>query len=200
MGNKKGLFIVIEGIDGTGKSSQAKLLAKFLEEKGHHALIEREPTDGPFGKKLRQSMTEGRLSPQEELDLFHADRKQHVQDIIIPALTKGTHIILDRYYFSTMAYQGQRGFDIAELRATNEAFAPPPDILLILDLNVDQALERIGTRGDTANEFEQRDSLQFCRDTFLSLKDEPYTHIIDTTPSIEEVHTSIQAIIQAHLN
>ena len=191
---KRGLLIVIEGIDGTGKSTQAQMLAESLRAAGETVILDREPSDGPFGKILRASMTEGRLEPQEELDLFHKDRKQHVDDVILPALERGEHVVLDRYYFSTMAYQGARGFDIAELRAHNESFAPAPDILFILDLSVDAALERIGTRGDEANEFEQRDALQFCRDTFLSVKDEAYSRVIDSSPSLKEIHTEMRTI------
>ena len=191
---KRGLLIVVEGIDGTGKSSQVSMLSEALRTRGEEVLQDREPSDGPFGKALRASMTEGRFSPEEELELFHKDRRQHVSDVILPALEKGTHVVLDRYYFSTMAYQGANGFDVAELRATNESFAPKPDILFILDLDVDQALERIGTRGDEANEFEQRDALQFCRDVFLSVRDEPYARVIDSSPSIEEIHQEMLAI------
>ena len=189
-----GLFIVIEGIDGTGKSTQANMLKSALEKAGNTVELDREPSDGPYGKLLRDSAHTGRLSPQEELDLFHKDRKQHVDELILPELEKGNIVILDRYYFSPMAYQGQRGFDQAELRATNEAFAPQPDILFILDLPVSIALERIGVRGDTANEFEQSDALQYCRDTFLSVSDEPFAHVISSEKSIEEIHAEMVAI------
>jgi dTMP kinase len=183
-----GLFIVIEGIDGTGKSTQAKMLERALVEAGHTVTLDREPSDGPFGKILRDSATTGRLSPQQELDLFHQDRKHHLDNIIVPALQRGETVILDRYYFSTMAYQGQRGFDPQEIRETNLRFAPNPDILFILDLAVDQARERIGVRGDTTNEFEQRDALQYCRDTFLSVSNEKFAHVIDSSQKIDQIH------------
>ncbi len=184
----KGLFIVIEGIDGTGKSTQAKMLKRALEEAGQTVILDREPSDGPYGKILRDSATTGRLSPQEELDLFHKDRKHHLEELILPALQRGETVILDRYYFSTMAYQGQRGFDQQEIRATNLSFAPNPDILFILDLCVDIARERIGVRGDTTNEFEKRDALQYCRDTFLSVSHEEFAHVIDSSQTIDEIH------------
>lgn len=184
----KGLFIVIEGIDGTGKSTQARMLKDALADAGQTVILDREPSDGPYGKILRDSATTGRLSPQEELDLFHKDRKHHLDEVILPALERGETVILDRYYFSTMAYQGQRGFDQQEIRKTNLSFAPNPDILFILDLDVDQARERIGVRGDTANEFEKRDALQYCRDTFLSVKNEEFAHVIDSSQTIEEIH------------
>jgi len=189
-----GLFIVIEGIDGTGKSTQSKLLKSALEAAGHSVTLDFEPSNGPYGKMLRDSAITGRLSPQEELDLFHKDRRQHVDELILPELKKGNIVILDRYYYSTMAYQGQRGFDRAEIRATNEAFAPKPDLLFILDLPVEIALERIGVRGDTANEFEKQDALQYCRDTYLSVSDEPYAHIISSDDTIASIHSKMLEI------
>ena len=189
-----GLFIVIEGIDGTGKSTQAKMLKLALENAGQTVTLDREPSDGPFGKILRDSATTGRRSPQEELDLFHEDRKHHLKTVILPALNRGETVILDRYYFSTMAYQGQRGFDPQSIRETNLSFAPNPDILFILDLPVDQARERIGVRGDTTNEFEKRDALQFCRDTFLSVSHEPFAHVIDSSQDIDAIHQQMLEI------
>jgi len=181
------MFIVIEGIDGTGKSTQAKRLADHLTSQGKTVILSREPTDGPWGTLLRNSASTGRLSPEEELETFLKDRRQHVAEKIAPALAAGHTVILDRYYFSTMAYQGARGFDPQEIRRKNEAFAPIPDLLLILDLDVDTAIERIGVRGDTANEFEQRANLARCREIFLSLKDEPFARIIPTDSGADEV-------------
>ncbi len=190
----KGLFIVIEGIDGTGKSTQAKMLKLALEKAGQTVTLDHEPSNGPYGKILRDSATTGRLSPQEELDLFHKDRKHHVDELILPTLNRGETVILDRYYFSTMAYQGQRGFDQQEIRDINLTFAPNPDILFILDLDVDLARERIGVRGDSTNEFEKRDALQYCRDTFLSVSNQNFAHVIDSAQSIEQIHTQMLEI------
>lgn len=193
----QGLFIVIEGIDGTGKSTQAKRLAEWFRARGREVVLSREPTDGPWGKKLRESATMGRLSPEEELECFLNDRREHVEMTIKPALADGKVVILDRYYFSTMAYQGARGFDPIEIRRRNEAFAPQPDLLLILDLSVDSAHERIGSRGDTANEFEQRDTLTRCREIFHSLRNEPFARLIDAEPPLNEVSADILAVITA---
>ena len=186
------LFIVIEGIDGTGKSTQARLLADWLRSQGRETVVSREPTDGPWGRKLRESAATGRLSPQDELDYFLKDRREHVETLIRPSLAEGKVVILDRYYFSTMAYQGCRGFDPNEIRARNEAFAPRPDLLLILDLEVDAALARIGSRGDSANEFERRDALQRCRGIFLSLQHEPVVRVIDSSGPLDEVAARIR--------
>jgi len=194
-----GLFIVIEGIDGTGKSTQARKLGEWFEKQGREVLISREPTDGPGGRKLRESAATGRLSPQDELQYFLNDRRQHVDEKIAPALAAGKVVILDRYYFSTMAYQGARGFDPAEIRRMNEEFAPVPDLLLILDLDVDTAHARIGHRGDSTNEFEKHESLTRCRGIFLSLKDEPFVCVIDSSGPLDEVGERIRRAVEQAL-
>ena len=189
------MLIVIEGIDGTGKSTQARLLADHLTSQGKTVILSREPTDGPWGTLLRNSAENGRLSPEEELEAFLKDRKQHVTEKINPALAAGHTVILDRYYFSTMAYQGARGFDPQEIRRKNESFAPVPDLLIILDLDVDTAIQRIGIRGDTANEFEQRTNLECCREIFLSLKNEPFAKVISTNSSPDDVAEMVIAAL-----
>lgn len=193
----KGLFIVIEGIDGTGKSTQVKRLGEWFEKQGREVVLSREPTDGPWGKKLRESAATGRLSPEDELRYFLNDRRQHVEEKIQPSLAAGKVVILDRYYFSTMAYQGARGFDPQEIRRMNEEFAPVPDLLIILDLDVDTAHQRIDHRGDSTNEFEKKDSLQKCREIFLSLRNEPFTRVIDSNGSLDEVAARILEIFQS---
>ena len=195
--NDQGKLIVIEGIDGTGKSTQATMLAELFRAEGHEVVQSHEPTNGPWGKKLRESATTGRLTIEDELEYFLKDRQQHVEELIDPTVQRGGIVILDRYYFSSMAYQGARGIDPTEIRSKNEAFAPAPDILLILDLDVDTALKRIGVRDGEANEFEKREALQFCRDLFLTLADEPYAHVIDATQDINPVHQAVKGICGA---
>jgi dTMP kinase len=196
---QSGLFIVIEGIDGTGKSTQAKRLGDWLASQGREVVLSREPTAGPWGQKVRESAATGRLSPEDELQYFLNDRRQHVEELIAPSLAAGKVVILDRYYFSTMAYQGARGFDPAEIRRKNEEFAPVPDLLLIMDLDVDSALERIGARGDTANEFEKRENLERCREIFLSLKGESFVRVIDTRGTLDEVAARVREAVGSHL-
>ncbi len=195
MPNASGLFIVIEGIDGTGKSTQARMLEGWLRGRGRSVVRDREPTDGPWGRRLRESAATGRLAPEDELEYFLRDRREHVEKLISPALAAGTDVILDRYYFSTMAYQGARGFDPGEIRRRNEVFAPVPDLLLILDLPVDVAISRIGARGDGANEFEKRENLERCREIFLSLAGEPFAHIIAGGGGIQEVQGKLCGIV-----
>ena len=195
----KGYLIVIEGIDGTGKSTQATMLAEALRKSGREVVQSFEPTNGPWGKKLRDSATTGRLSIEDELEYFINDRREHVEQLIIPTIKSGGIVILDRYYFSTMAYQGARGIDPEVIRVKNETFAPQPDTLIILDLDVDIALQRIGVRDGQANEFEKRESLDFCRKLFLSLRDETYAYVIDANTEITEVNASVMAAVHAQL-
>lgn len=188
-------LIVLEGIDGTGKSTQAALLGDWLASLGHEVVRSCEPTNGVWGRKLRESASTGRLAPDEELEYFLRDRQEHVSELIAPALAAGKYVILDRYYFSTMAYQSLRGFDPQEIRQRNEAFAPVPDHLLILDLDVDAALDRVGSRGDVANEFEKRDALAKIREIYLSLRGESFAHLIPTACTPEEVHARIRGAL-----
>ena len=190
-----GLFIVIEGIDGTGKSTQAKRLGEWFTAQGREVVLSREPTAGPWGKKVRESGDTGRLSAEDELQYFLNDRRQHVEELIAPSLAAGKIVILDRYYFSTMAYQGARGFDPAIIRQKNEAFAPVPDLLLIMDLDVDAALARIGARGDPANEFEKRENLERCREIFLSLQNEKFARVISAHGTPEEVADQVREAV-----
>ena len=185
--NYSGLFIALEGIDGTGKSTQTQRLASYFSALGREVVLSREPTDGPWGNKLRESATIGRLDAEQELEYFLRDRKDHVENLILPSLHGGKVVILDRYYFSTMAYQGCRGFDPAEIRRRNEEFAPRPDHLFILDIDVETALQRIGHRGDKANHFEKTDSLKRCRDIFLTLVGESFVHLISAHGTPDEI-------------
>lgn len=187
----EGILIVFEGIDGTGKSSHAKRLASFFSSLGREVVLSHEPTNGPWGRKLRESAATMRLDAEQELEYFLRDRQEHVEQLIRPSLAEGKVVILDRYYFSTMAYQGLRGFDPADIRARNEAFAPVPDLLIVLDLDVDIALQRIAGRGDQANLFEKRDALERIRETFLGLRDEPFVRIIDASQTMDDIAAQI---------
>ncbi|TAE91022.1 MAG: dTMP kinase [Verrucomicrobia bacterium] len=185
------MLIVFEGIDGTGKSSHAKRLASYFSSLGREVVLSHEPTNGPWGRKLRESAATVRLDAEQELEYFLRDRQEHVEQLIRPSLAEGKVVILDRYYFSTMAYQGLRGFDPADIRARNEAFAPVPDLLIVLDLDVDIALQRIAGRGDQANLFEKRDALERIRETFLGLRDEPFVRIIDASQTMDDIAAQI---------
>ncbi len=173
-----GLLIALEGIDGAGKTTQAQLLMAALKAWGHDVLCTKEPTNGQWGRRLRESATTGRLAPDAELELFIKDRREHVELELAPSLAAGKVVLIDRYYFSTVAYQGARGMDPAQLLAINEAFAPPPDLLVLLEVVPRVGLERIAKRGDKANAFEAESSLEAVARVFRTL-DFPYLLRID---------------------
>ncbi len=146
--NDAGLLIAVEGIDGTGKSTQCAMLAEWFEAGGREARVLPEPTRGPYGMELRRRAREGRLDPRAEFELFLEDRAWNVETNIMPVLDRGGVVILDRYYISSMAYQGARGLDPMEIQVANERIAPRPDIVFLLMLSVDEALDRIHGRDE----------------------------------------------------
>lgn len=119
-----------------------------------------------------------------------------MEQVISPALREGKVVILDRYYFSMMAYQGARGYDPQMIREQNEAFAPVPDLLLILDLEVRLAHQRIGKRGDEVNEFEKMESLERCREIFMSVADEPFVQVIDASGDFDLVADRMRVCVE----
>jgi len=145
----RGLLIALEGIDGCGKSTLAGLLAAVLEKQGREVVLTREPTSGITGQTLRRylSGSSRHLSPEEELQLFVADRREHVDQIIRPALEAGKIVITDRYYYSSVAYQGALGLDPNRILALNESFAPRPDLVFVLNLPVLVAMKRLARKG-----------------------------------------------------
>ncbi|MCX8012323.1 MAG: dTMP kinase, partial [Desulfobacterota bacterium] len=122
----KGVLIVFEGIDGGGKTTQARLLYGKLKQANFPVEISKEPTEGKWGKKLKELIKQGknRIMPQDELEMFIRDRHQHIKKVVNPALKNKKIVILDRYYFSNMAYQG--ALDIAPqlIEKRNREFAP----------------------------------------------------------------------------
>ncbi len=192
----RGVLVVLEGIDGAGKSTQLRRLKEALERDGVEVIADREPTDGPHGRRLRASAVEGRLGPQEELDLFIADRREHVAQVILPALASGKVVLLDRYYFSNAAYQGSRGLDWEEILRVNEEFAPVPDLLLWLDLPPEASASRIEGRGMEVNAFEHRDHLERCREIFSRIRN-PAMRRIDASQPPDEVFGALWDEVRA---
>jgi len=177
----RGLFIVFGGIDGAGKTTQVRLLDEHLRQAGYDVVCLKEPTEGPWGQKLRQLAQLGRqeISPATELEWFLQDRHEDVEHNIQPALARRQIVVLDRYYFSTMAYQGALQLDPEEIRARNEAFAPPPDLLFLLHLPAAQGWQRVRQRGMLSH-FERLDYLERVAAIFGAM-DFPYLRRIDAT-------------------
>ena len=192
----RGLFIAFEGVDGTGKTTQLQLLADYLRSRGLDVVETREPTDGPFGRRIRALYVDrGSCTPDEELDLFIQDRKQHVAEVIAPALASGKAVLTDRYYFSTAAYQGAAGCNPDAIFSAN-SFAPVPDMVLLLTMDPEVSVQRIEqSRGETCNDFEQLEQLKKVADLFAGFSDSCITRI-DAAGTVDQVQADIRRAVQ----
>ena len=188
------VLVNLEGIDGCGKSTQSKLLLEKLEGEGEKVIILKEPTKRPHGQKLWDVLHGKRKATNEEiLELFVLDRIQHVEEKIQPALDDGTVILMDRYYYSSMAYQVAGGIDVEEIREKH-VFAPKPDVVLIFDLPVSVALERVKGHSD-ADEFEKEEHLEKVREAYLDLENDPLVRIVDATGTPEEIFGNVWRLV-----
>lgn len=187
-----GLLVAIEGIDGAGKTSVATLLAQWCGERGLGTLLSKEPTGLKWGTELRKSAKEGRLTLEEELRYFELDRRDHISRSIRPALREGNIVILDRYYWSTAAYQGARGADVDKILTEHESFAPIPDIFFVLNLDVDAGLGRIRSRGDKPNLFESKHALLKAKQIFVQLAERHKNSlVVDSSGHLRETFEQV---------
>jgi len=203
-----GTFIVMEGIDGAGKSTQARLLAKWFEERGYEVVLTKEPTDTAFGKLIRRLVLTGgkegiidgaRISHEAEALLFAADRAEHVAKLIRPSLEAGKVVISDRYFYSSLAYQWARGLDLEWLIDLNR-FAIRPDLVILLDLPVKESMKRINGRS-IKSEFDRIAELQKkVRENYLKLAERfPEIRIVNALASVEDIHNDIVALVEHEL-
>lgn len=189
-----GIFIAFEGIDGAGKTTQVNLLRDALREAGESPVVSKEPTDGHWGQLLRRSASQGRLPLEEELQAFINDRTEHVSTLIRPSLEAGRIVILDRYFYSTIAYQGSRGGDVESIKNMMESRFPLPDLVILVDTEPAVSLRRISqSRGETPNAFEQIEPLSRARSVFNSIES-PNIVKVDGHQPPEAIH---RAIIQS---
>jgi dTMP kinase len=188
----RGRFLVLEGIDGSGKSEQARRLAAWLEQRGHRVVSTREPTDGPFGRRYRAwARGEFEATPEQVLELFLADRREHVKAVVLPALERGEIVVCDRYKHSTLAYQAAQGLDPVRLHALFDTPEfPAPELVLWLRVPVATALARMGA---TATE-------RFERAEFLERVDAEYARLgleaIEASGSVDAVERAIRAHVE----
>lgn len=175
-----GRLIVLEGIDGAGKSTLQRALAEQLRARGRVVVCTKEPTDGPLGQRIRDLARAGRhtVSAEDEAALFHEDRRRHVAEVVRPALARGEVVLQDRSFYSTVAYQGERGLDRAALMAASLQIAPVPDVLLVVDLPAEVALERIRRNRSGADDFERLEVLGRIRAVFQAF---PGAIVLDGT-------------------
>jgi dTMP kinase len=188
------LFIVFEGIDGSGKSTQCDLLFGHASAMGLQAVRLAEPTDGAWGRAIRSILRKADMPPaDEQLRLFMLDREDDVKRNILPALKEKKIIIMDRYYYSTVAYQGAAGMTPERIIAENRAMRfPEPDRVYFIDIPPETAILRVTGRGNKTKEiFEKEYFLKKVRGIFLSIADERFL-IIDGTKKIEDIFEIIK--------
>lgn len=199
---ERGVFITFEGPDGCGKSTLAKGCMAHLKSKGYSPVaLSREPGHSPAGKRIRALGNQGRggVTPEEELALFLEDRRFDIENNISPIVEQRGVALLDRYYHSSIAYQGARGLDPVEIRRRNETEFPRPDMIVLLQLDVDICLERIEAgRGEQPNLFEQRGSLERVIAIFDAMPDAEIRRF-DAAQSPEDLQREVCAAIEALL-
>lgn len=174
---KHGRFIVFEGIDGAGKSTQCRRLYDFICGMNIPAKKLAEPTDGEYGRKIRQALRSGTpISREEQIDLFIKDRADDCRLNINPALESGQVIVMDRYFYSNAAYQGMDGLSPHKIVSMNlEHGFPVPDRVYFIDLPAHTAMERIRSRSGTDTElFEKESFLAKVRENFLAVSDSSF--------------------------
>ena len=194
---KEGILIAIEGIDGAGKTTQAERLRSTLTEQGYDAVVFHEPTTGEWGRKIAALGMNGRgLKVDEEFKYFYEDRKEDVARNINPALQKKQLVIMDRYYFSNMAYQGERGLDSAEIEKANLDFSPKPTLIILLEIPAKEAMQRIKRyRNGPKNHFEER--LSRVGKMFRRIsKNRQDVKKVDATKPLESVHSTILSLLR----
>lgn len=192
-------FLVLEGLDGAGTTTHAGLLCEWLRTRGHTVTPTFEPTDGPIGRIIRQTLSETEDSPSPETLpwLFAADRADHLHREVFPALEQGHVVVSDRYYHSSLAYQSLH-IPLDEVHGLNQAFRTP-DLTIFLNIDVDCTLKRISSRNQAREYYEHRERLEQIHGQYtrtielLQGAGEPIEQVNADRP-IEDVAKDIQAL------
>jgi dTMP kinase len=201
---KKGIFISFEGIEGSGKTKQSRLLYEYLRKSGYKVILTGEPGGTQIGLKIRDlllSVENRKMTPVSELLLYNASRAQHIKEVILPALKKGFIVITDRFIDSTKAYQGYgRGIDLKLIEFLEKIVTEDirPDLTLLLDLDVKIGLKR--NRGINKTDRLELEDVKFhkrVREGYLKIaaKELERIKLIDAAESIEEIHRKIIGIV-----
>ena len=190
--NEKGAFICIEGLDGCGKTTQAKLLVKRLQ-KSHNAVYTAEPSRGKIGAFIRKSCLYGekRLSSVVEALLFAADRLEHVENEVLPALRQGRLVVSDRYVYSSLAYQGAAGLSLEWIEKINE-HALRPDFAIFIDVDPKIVMQRLKPNKSVMENLEMQ---QKVREIYLKFVAKGELTRIDGDKPKEEVAEALSAAV-----
>lgn len=198
---KRGSLVVFEGLDGSGKSTQVVALAQVLLAAGRDVLTTGEPTDGATGRRIRAVAAAGGESDAEELlRWFQEDRREHVAEVIRPALAAGRVVISDRYFLSSVAYQGALGLAPDAILRGSEDAHPLPDLALLLEIDPAVGLERVHRRpGRSEPAFERRDFLERVAAIYQGLE-RPYLERIDARRDEAAVHAAVVAAVRRRMD
>lgn len=195
-----GLFIVFEGLDGTGKSTQIKKLKEYLVSQEYKVVALYQPTHGFYGNKLRELFKTGHVIPiRDEIQLSVNDRRESVENEIKPALKQKKIVLLDRYYWSNAAYQGILEENYLNILKLNEEF-PEPDIIIYFDIDVQTANKRISDeRKETPNQFEAVKNLEKSKVIFDNIiADKSFRGKLITVDASKDIKT-VFALIRENL-
>jgi len=190
---RKGFFVCIEGLDGCGKTTQARLLVRRLRKMGYDAVYTAEPSRGKIGSFIRRYCLHGgkRVSTVVEALLFAADRFEHVEQEIIPALKEGKIIVSDRYVYSSLAYQGAAGLDLKWIEMINE-HATNPDLAIFLDVEPETVVRRLKPRKSV---MEDLDTQRRVRKVYVRFVEDGKLVKIDGNRSKKEVTGDILEVV-----
>lgn len=205
----RGLFVTVEGVEGGGKTTQARMLVNALRKQGYPVLFTREPGGTPLGEKLREIIIDrdNDMDPLTETFLFAASRREHVTKVILPTLADGITVVCDRFCDATVAYQAYgRGVSLDDVLAINRmaAWGVRPDMTLCLDLEPALGMERVAQRyrksGGALDRLEQMDAAFFqrIREAYLEMMQEDPDRFrrLDAAKSVEAVHEEIMALLE----
>jgi dTMP kinase len=195
------MFIAFEGLDGSGSSTQVRLLSERLERAGHKTLVTKEPTGtNPIGRLIREVLQHRFETSAEGLQLlFAADRAEHLRVDILPALKEGKIVLTDRYLFSTIAFGSYGVTDMDWLKQLNRLY-PLPDITFLFKLDPELCIQRIQGRGTTFELFEKVEKLKVIWKNYEKIShDYPHFHLIDATKGIAEIADMIWGIVEKKL-
>jgi dTMP kinase len=189
-----GKFIVVEGLDGSGVSTQSRMLSKYLASKGLKVHLTKEPTSSIIGSLSKSVLSkELDLSSKALQLLFCADRANHLEKEVEPMLAKGINVICDRYLFSTLAYGLGSNINYKWLRSINLNFRMP-DLGVVIDVPVSVSLSRISEESVGLQLFDEKEKLQKVRQGYLHIAKEFHLKVVDGTKSIDEVSKQISKI------
>jgi len=198
---KRGTLIVFEGLDGCGKSTQLRRAASRLIERGLEVVVTREPTDGPWGRRIREMARSGEpVAPEIELEWFFEDRREHMREVVEPVLLAGRVVLSDRSYISTVAYQGARGLDPMKILADSQAEFARPDVILLFEISAKEGLARVHERGGESEPvFENLEFLERVAAIFESLELDGLRRI-DASRSEDEIAVEVSRILDLILS